>query len=98
MNKYGAINVDNPNADNFYVVQFTSMHYTLQVDQIEDNKTIKSGTIVSKANKLCWARADLTWFLEPKDCPLQQIVKLQHVLVADLDVKVVKNEMNWIEV
>eukprot|EP00957_Ditylum_brightwellii_P054128 4099840-Ditylum_brightwellii.AAC.1 len=31
----------------------------INVDQIEDSKTIKSGTIVSKANKLCWTRADL---------------------------------------
>eukprot|EP00957_Ditylum_brightwellii_P025822 1953569-Ditylum_brightwellii.AAC.1 len=30
VNKYGAINVDNPNADNFYVVKSTSMPYTLQ--------------------------------------------------------------------
>eukprot|EP00957_Ditylum_brightwellii_P147959 11266213-Ditylum_brightwellii.AAC.1 len=30
MNKYGAINVDSSNADNFYVVPFTPMPYTLQ--------------------------------------------------------------------
>jgi hypothetical protein len=96
VDKCGAIDVDNPNDDNFCVVQLTSMPYTLHVDLIEDNETIKSGTIVSKANKLCQARADLTWFLEPKECTLPTIIKLQHVLVADLYVKVVKkcNELD----
>eukprot|EP00957_Ditylum_brightwellii_P071318 5421580-Ditylum_brightwellii.AAC.1 len=60
----------------------------IHVDLIEDNKIIKSGTIVSKANKLWWARTDLSWILEPKDGPLPTIVKLHHMLVADLDVKV----------
>eukprot|EP00957_Ditylum_brightwellii_P154313 11743287-Ditylum_brightwellii.AAC.1 len=91
VNKYGAINADKPNNDDFYVVQFTSMPCTLQEDQIDDNGIIKSGTIVSKKNKLSCARADSTWFLAPKEGPLQTIVKLQHVLVADLDVKVVRS-------
>eukprot|EP00957_Ditylum_brightwellii_P185871 14151288-Ditylum_brightwellii.AAC.1 len=49
VNKYGIINVGTPNSDDFYSVQFLSMPYTLQEDQIVDNETIKSGTIVSKA-------------------------------------------------
>ena len=50
---YGAINTDDTTTNGFYVIQFLSDVYTLQINKKIDGQVISAVELVSKAQYLC---------------------------------------------
>ena len=61
---YGAINIDDPKVEGLYVLQFTSMAYTLQDSIYVKFDTIPEGKLVCYSKYMRPAQDNLRWYLE----------------------------------
>eukprot|EP00957_Ditylum_brightwellii_P070261 5337625-Ditylum_brightwellii.AAC.1 len=48
-NNFGTVNTNDPKAEVFYIVIFTSLPYTLQENIVAENDLVKEGSLVCEA-------------------------------------------------
>ena len=87
---YGAINTDDTTTNGFYVIQFVSDAYTLQINTTIDGQVISAGELVVKAQYLCSMQENTNWYW--KQQPLQQtiIVPTRTILHPRLEVIIIR--------
>ena len=80
---YGEINIDEPKAEGFYVVQFTSIPYKLQYSIEVNDDTITEVTLLCDAKYMSTTQENSLWYLDTEYGSMYITVSLKTILVPE---------------
>eukprot|EP00957_Ditylum_brightwellii_P119766 9137754-Ditylum_brightwellii.AAC.1 len=73
---YGAVNTNDPKADEFYIVKFVEYSHTLQSDVVINDEAIMAGSLICSAHYMNPAQEKSRLYLAPKSGILKTLVKM----------------------
>ena len=88
---YGAMNCNDPQVGNYYIIKFLSDPYTLQNEITVDGQILKDGELVADACYLTQIRQGSNWYVEAEEEQQLVTVSMRTVVHPQLNTEVVKD-------
>eukprot|EP00957_Ditylum_brightwellii_P205952 15346111-Ditylum_brightwellii.AAC.1 len=88
IDSYGAVNTDDPRADGVCIVKFVDCPHIFEADAVVNDEFIVAGSLVCSTHYISPAQEKSRWYLGPECSILKMLVKINNILVPELNVKI----------